>query len=59
MWEASKRVERADQGIFHDLPPGLPALAFATKAQKRAAAVGFAFAELPARSRRWSRKSPS
>jgi len=46
MWEASKRAERADQGIFHDLPPGLPALAFATKAQKRAAAVGFAYANM-------------
>lgn len=44
MWEASKRAERSDQGIFHDLPPGLPALAFATKAQKRAAAVGFTYA---------------
>ena len=46
MWEASKRAERADQGIFHDVPPGLPALAFATKAQKRAAAVGFAYADI-------------
>jgi ATP diphosphatase len=46
MWEASKRAERADQGIFHDVPPGLPALAFATKAQKRAAAVGFAWADI-------------
>jgi MazG family protein len=46
LWEASKRIERADQGIFHDLPPGLPALAFATKAQKRAAAVGFTLADL-------------
>jgi MazG family protein len=46
MWEASKRVERADQGIFHDLPAGLPALAFATKAQKRAAAIGFAYADM-------------
>ncbi len=46
MWEASKRAERADQGIFHDLPPGLPALAFATKAQKRAAAVGFTYADM-------------
>lgn len=46
MWEASKRVERSDQGIFHDLPPGLPALAFATKAQKRAAAVGFTYSGL-------------
>jgi MazG family protein len=46
LWEASKRVERADQGIFHDLPPGLPALAFATKAQKRAAAVGFSWDDI-------------
>lgn len=43
MWERRKREERADQGIFHDLPAGLPALAYATKAQKRAAAVGFVF----------------
>ena len=43
MWERRKREERADQGIFHDLPTGLPALAYATKAQKRAAAVGFEF----------------
>jgi uncharacterized protein YabN with tetrapyrrole methylase and pyrophosphatase domain len=41
LWERRKREERADQGIFHDLPAGLPALAYATKAQKRAAAVGF------------------
>jgi nucleoside triphosphate diphosphatase len=43
MWERRKREERADQGIFHDLPAGLPALAYATKAQKRAAAAGFDF----------------
>lgn len=43
VWERRKREERADQGIFHDLPAGLPALAYATKAQKRAAAVGFDF----------------
>jgi ATP diphosphatase len=42
-WERAKREERADQGIFHDLPPGLPALALAGKTQKRAASVGFAF----------------
>ncbi len=46
LWEASKRAERAEQGIFHDLPPGLPSLAFATKAQKRAAAVGFTYADM-------------
>ena len=43
LWERRKREERADQGIFHDLPAGLPALAYATKAQKRAASVGFVF----------------
>jgi XTP/dITP diphosphohydrolase/tetrapyrrole methylase family protein/MazG family protein/ATP diphosphatase len=41
VWERRKREERAGQGIFHDLPAGLPALALATKAQKRAAAAGF------------------
>jgi MazG family protein len=41
IWERRKREERPDQGIFHDLPAGLPALALATKAQKRAASAGF------------------
>jgi MazG family protein len=41
IWERRKREERAGQGMFHDLPAGLPALALATKAQKRAAAAGF------------------
>lgn len=48
VWERRKRSERADQGIFHDLPAGLPALAYATKAQKRAAAVGFDFPDAAA-----------
>jgi nucleoside triphosphate diphosphatase len=46
LWERRKREERAGQGIFHDLPAGLPALAYATKAQKRAGSVGFDFAAL-------------
>lgn len=46
IWERTKREERAEQGIFHDLPVGLPALAYATKAQKRAAAVGFTDTEM-------------
>src|SRR5262245_60739 len=41
IWERRKREARAGQGIFHDLPAGLPALALATKAQKRAASAGF------------------
>jgi MazG family protein len=43
LWERRKREERPGQGIFHDLPAGLSALAYATKAQRRAAAVGFDF----------------
>lgn len=46
VWERRKREERADQGMFHDLPSGLPALAYATKAQKRAASVGFDFPDV-------------
>lgn len=48
IWEQRKRAERPDQGIFHELPPGLPALAYAAKAQKRAASAGFAFADVQA-----------
>lgn len=43
LWERNKREARGG-GIFHELPPGLPALAYATKAQRRAASVGFEFA---------------
>jgi MazG family protein len=48
VWERRKREERADQGMFHELPAGLPSLAFATKVQKRAAAVGFDFPDVDA-----------
>jgi MazG family protein len=48
IWEQRKRAERPDEGIFHELPPGLPALAYAAKAQKRAASAGFAFPDVPA-----------
>jgi len=47
LWERQKRESRG-QGIFHDLPPGLPALAYATKAQRRAAAVGFEYPDVDA-----------
>lgn len=43
LWERQKREGRGG-GIFHEMPPGLPALAYATKAQRRAASVGFEFA---------------
>lgn len=42
LWERQKREARGG-GIFHELPAGLPALAYATKAQRRAASVGFEF----------------
>lgn len=48
IWEQRKRAERPDEGIFHELPPGLPALAHAARAQKRAASAGFAFADVQA-----------
>jgi len=48
IWEQRKRAERPDEGIFHELPPGLPALAYAAKAQKRAASAGFAFPDVAA-----------
>lgn len=43
LWERNKRDARGG-GIFHELPAGLPALAYATKAQRRASSVGFEFA---------------
>lgn len=48
IWEQRKRAERPDEDIFHELPPGLPALAYAAKAQKRAASAGFAFPDVQA-----------
>jgi MazG family protein len=44
-WEAQKRDERRD-GIFHDVPEGLPALSYAQKVQVRARAVGFEYPDL-------------
>lgn len=55
LWERRKRQEREERGatsdaldVFYDLPVGLPALAYATKTQKRAAAVGFDFPDVDA-----------
>ena len=54
VWERQKRREREERGagaeldVFYDLPVGLPALAYATKTQKRAAAVGFDFPDVEA-----------
>ena len=42
-WENSKRVLEGRAGIFHDVPNSLPALLYARKVQKRAAAIGFEY----------------
>jgi MazG family protein len=42
-WEAIKTEEEGREGIFHHVPEPLPALLFAQKVQRRAAAVGFEY----------------
>ena len=42
-WERIKREQEGRQGIFHDVPAGLPALIYARKIQRRAAAAGFEY----------------
>lgn len=42
-WERLKREEEGREGIFHDLPGNLPALIYARKLQRRAAAAGFEY----------------
>jgi MazG family protein len=42
-WERLKREQEGREGIFHDLPGALPALIYARKIQRRAAAVGFEY----------------
>jgi MazG family protein len=44
-WENSKRDLEGRAGIFHDVPESLPALLFARKVQRRAAAVDFEYAD--------------
>jgi len=43
-WEQIKSEEEGRAGIFHDVPESLPALLFARKVQRRAAAVNFEYA---------------
>jgi MazG family protein len=45
-WEQIKREQEGREGVFHDVPEALPALLHARKAQRRAAAVGFEYADL-------------
>ena len=42
-WERLKREQEGREGIFHDVPRNLPALMYARKIQRRAAAVGFEY----------------
>jgi nucleoside triphosphate diphosphatase len=42
-WEKIKRSDEGREGIFHDVPQSLPALLYARKLQRRAAAVEFEY----------------
>ena len=42
-WERIKVEQEGREGIFHDVPDGLPALLRARKVQKRAASIGFEY----------------
>jgi MazG family protein len=42
-WDRIKTEEEGREGIFHHVPQGLPALLYARKVQRRAAAVGFEY----------------
>jgi MazG family protein len=44
-WENSKRVLEGRAGIFHDVPDSLPALLYARKVQRRAAAINFEYSD--------------
>jgi MazG family protein len=45
-WEGIKREDEGREGIFHDVPEGLPGLLYAQKVQRRAASVGFDYPDL-------------
>src|SRR5882757_236830 len=45
-WEEIKREDEGREGIFHDVPEGLPALLYARKVQQRAKSVGFEYPDL-------------
>jgi MazG family protein len=42
-WDDIKRTEEEREGIFHHVPDSLPALLYARKVQRRAAAIGFEY----------------
>jgi MazG family protein len=45
-WERNKRDVEGREGIFHDVPEGLPALLYARKVQLRARSAGFEYPDL-------------
>jgi MazG family protein len=45
-WETIKRDQEGREGVFHHVPETLPALLHARKVQRRAAAVGFEYADV-------------
>ncbi|HEY6030027.1 MAG TPA: hypothetical protein VIU44_05665, partial [Gaiellaceae bacterium] len=45
-WETIKREQEGREGVFHDVPEALPALLYARKVQRRAAAVGFEYPDV-------------
>ena len=45
-WEEIKREDEGREGVFHDVPEGLPALLYARKVQLRARSVGFEYPDL-------------
>jgi MazG family protein len=44
-WERIKTAQEGREGVFHDMPDSLPALLYARKVQRRAAAVNFEYAD--------------
>ncbi|MGH3130409.1 MAG: nucleoside triphosphate pyrophosphohydrolase [Gaiellaceae bacterium] len=48
-WERIKSDQEGREGIFHDVPRGLPALVYARKVQRRAASIGFEYPDLSSR----------
>jgi nucleoside triphosphate diphosphatase len=46
-WDEIKRTDEEREGIFHHVPESLPALLYARKVQRRAAAVGFEYPDTP------------
>jgi MazG family protein len=47
-WEAIKTRDEGREGIFHDVPESLPALLYARKLQRRAAAIDFEYPDTAA-----------